>query len=127
MMPSEYGEEYGLINSIISVNNYFINVLSTIGSQRINSLAREILRDIPEQQKFDAIYELVSGLAREGNYYRALIAIPNNLTESQDLQCRGLILLEASKRKELESGDNRWKELDNFLEWTEIYFNFLIN
>jgi energy-coupling factor transporter ATP-binding protein EcfA2 len=106
---------------------YFINVLSTIGSQRINSLAREILRDIPEQRKFDAVYELVSGLAREGNYYRALMAIPNNLTESQDLQCRGLILLEASKRKELESGDTRWKELDNFLEWTETYFNFLIN
>jgi hypothetical protein len=70
---------------------------------------------------------LVSGLAREGNYYRALMAIPNNLTESQDLQCRGLILLEASKRNELESGDTRWKELDNFLEWTETYFNFLIN
>lgn len=42
----------------------FINVLSTIGSQRINSLAREILKDIPEQRKFDAVYELVSGLAR---------------------------------------------------------------
>jgi len=106
---------------------YFINVLSTIGSQRINNLAREILRDIPEQRKFDAVYQLVSGLAREGNYYRALMAIPNNLTEAQDLQCRGLILLEASKRKELESGDSRWKELDNFLQWTETYFNFLIN
>ncbi|WP_373496699.1 hypothetical protein, partial [Aquiflexum sp.] len=106
---------------------YFINVLSTIGSQRINSLAREILRDIPEQRKFDAVYQLISGLAREGNYYRALMAIPNNLTESQDLQCRGLILLEASKRRELETGDGRWKELDNFLEWTETYFNFLIN
>jgi hypothetical protein len=56
-----------------------------------------------------------------------LKAIPNDLTESQDLQARGLILLEASKRRDLESGDRRWKELDNFLEWTESYFNFLPN
>lgn len=119
--------DFNIIFPPLDSRPYFINVLSTIGSQRINSYAREILRDISEQRKFDAVYQLVSGLAREGNYYRALMAIPNNLTESQDLQCRGLILLEASKRKELETGDSRWKKLDDFLEWTETYFNFLIN
>ncbi|HMQ06374.1 MAG TPA: ATP-binding protein [Saprospiraceae bacterium] len=111
----------------LDTRDKFINVLSTIGSQRINSIAIETLRDIPENRKFTAVYEFVSGLAREGNYYRALMAIPNNLTESQDLQCRGLILLEASKRKEIQMEDRRWGKFDNWLQWTETYFNFLPN
>jgi energy-coupling factor transporter ATP-binding protein EcfA2 len=105
----------------------FINVLSTIGSQRVNNISFEILRDIPENRKFNAVFDLVSGLAREGNYYRALMAIPNNLTESQDLQSRGLILLEASKRMEIQLEDRRWENLDKWLEWTENYFDFLPN
>ncbi|SMD43036.1 hypothetical protein SAMN00777080_1612 [Aquiflexum balticum DSM 16537] len=112
-----------LIFSLDSREN-FINVLSTIGSQKLNTMSLEILRDIPEQRKFNAIYQLVSGLAREGNYYRALMAIPNNLTESQDLQCLGLILLEAAKRREIQSGDTRWANLDTWLEWTTRFINF---
>ena len=111
----------------LETRDKFINVLSTIGSKSINSVAIEILKDIPENQKFNAVFQFVSGLAREGNYYRALMAIPNNLTESQDLQCRGLILLEASKRREMLENDRRWVELDNWLQWTETYFNFLPN
>ncbi|MFD2203655.1 ATP-binding protein [Shivajiella indica] len=121
------GLDFNVLPQSLDSRPYFINVLSTIGSQSINNLTLEILRDIPEQRKFDAVFQLVSGIAREGNYYRALMAIPNSLTESQDLRCRGLILLEASKRKEIESGDSRWKELDNWLGWTETYFNFLPN
>ncbi|RPA66748.1 ATP-binding protein [Cyclobacteriaceae bacterium YHN15] len=119
--------DFSVLPQSLDSRQFFINALSTVGSQRINSLAFQILKDIPEQRKFDGVYQLVSGMAREGNYYRALMAIPSNLTESQDLQARGLILLEASKRRELESGDRRWKELDNFLEWTESYFDFLPN
>jgi hypothetical protein len=119
--------DFSVLFISLDSRQFFINALSTIGSQKINSLAFQILKDIPEQRKFDAVYQLVSGMAREGNYYRALMAIPSDLTESQDLQARGLIILEASKRRELESGDRRWKELDNFLEWTESYFDFLPN
>ncbi len=111
----------------LETRDKFINVLSTIGSKSINSVAIETLKDIPENRKFNAVFQFVSGLAREGNYYRALMAIPNNLTESQDLQCRGLILLEASKRREMLENDRRWVELDNWLQWTETYFNFLPN
>lgn len=119
--------DFNVIVQTLDSRPNFINVLSTVGSQRINNLALEILRDIPEQRKFGAIYELVSGIAREGNYYRALMAIPNNLTESQDLQCRGLILLEESKRREMHSGDTRWVNLDNWLQWTQYFINFTAN
>lgn len=119
--------DFNVLPGFLDSRPNFINVLSTIGSQKINSLAQGILRDIPEGGKFGAVSQLVSGLAKEGNYYRALMVIPNNLTESQDLQCRGLILQEASKRNEMLSGDRRWKELDIWLDWTNSYINFLVN
>lgn len=119
--------DFNIFPPELEIRDNYINILSTIGSQRINDIAVETLRDIPENRKFDAVYQFVSGLAREGNYYRALMAIPNNLTESQDLQCRGLIVLEAAKRKEIQKEDRRWEKLDNWLQWTETYFNFLPN
>ncbi len=78
-----------------------IQLLSEIGSRDINNQAAAILRDLPEQGKFWGVFLRSTGLAYEGNYYMALTAIPNTLTESQDLQCRTAILVEACKAKEI--------------------------
>jgi energy-coupling factor transporter ATP-binding protein EcfA2 len=104
-----------------------ILLLSRIGGDQINARAVEILREIPEGPKFDAILARVVGVAYEGNFYRARMSIPNTLTESQDLDCRTQILLEACKKKEALANDRHWTAWDRFDAWNWYYVNYLPN
>jgi hypothetical protein len=104
-----------------------IKILSEIGSQTFNEQADEILRDIPQQSKFDGIISRVDGISGEGNYYRALTSIPNTLTESQDLICRSVILLEDCRSREKMNQALEWKAFDHYLDWTINYVNFIPN
>ncbi|MBZ5858416.1 ATP-binding protein [Flavihumibacter profundi] len=104
-----------------------ILVLSEIGSKSVNTHASEILRDIPEGGKFFGIYYQVLGVSYEGNYYRALTSLPSTLTESQDLVCRTLILLEACRVRERQTGDQKWTSFDKNLLWDINYLNYLPN
>ena len=99
-------------------------LLSEIGSKKFNAHAMGILRDIPEAAKFGAIFYQVVGISYEGNYYRALTSLPSTLTESQDLICRVIILMEACRAKEKASGDNSWKLFDQRLFWDLNYINY---
>ena len=102
-----------------------IQLLSEIGGKAINREADAVLREIPEGGKFVGVYLRVSGLAYEGNYYRALTAIPSSLTESQDLQCRTQILMEACRTKERASGNTQWNLMDYYLNWQFIHTDYL--
>ena len=105
-----------------------IQLLSEIGGKAINKEADLILKDLPENGKYDGVSLRVAGLAFEGNYYRARTAIPNTLTESQDLQCRAVILIEACKAKEKIEGNFQWEKMDNYLEWEGLRFqNYIPN
>jgi len=101
-----------------------IMVLSEIGSSRLNAKADELLRDIPEGPKIQGIKARVNGIASEGNYFRARMAIPNTLTETQDLICRTMILLEAAREKEAKTGNTSWKPMDEFINrpYTYVYY-----
>lgn len=102
-----------------------ILLLSRMGGSEINSKAVEILREIPEQGKFDAILARVVGVAYEGNYFQARMSIPNTLTESQDLDCRTQILREACKKRDQLINDKRWESMDRFDAWFWYYINYL--
>ena len=115
-IPRELDSRYNLIL-----------LLSRIGSEPINIKALEILRDIPENDKFDAVFALVLGVANEGNFYRARTSIPGTLTESQDLQCRSMILLEACKKQDLANNENKWNVMDSWLDWGWNYVYYLPN
>ena len=104
-----------------------IQLLSEIGSRDINNQAGAILRDLPEQGKFWGVFLRTTGLAYEGNYYMALTAIPNTLTESQDLQCRTAILVEACKAREKQAGKAEWKKMDTYRDWFIIYNDYYPN
>ncbi len=119
----DYADEIARVDA----RYYQIQVLSQIGSREINEQADAILRDLPEGGKYDGVFLRVAGLAYEGNFYRALTAIPNTLTETQDLQCRTAILIEACKAKEKIAGISSWKPMDTYLEWFLIYTNYLPN
>ena len=104
-----------------------ILVLSQIGSKTINSEAENMLREIPETGKFDGISARVTGIAGEGNYYRALKSIPNTLTESQELECRTMILLEACRAKEKLNGEKQWQKFDDYINFQWYYINYMPN
>jgi hypothetical protein len=57
----------------------------------------------------------------------ALTAIPNTLTESQDLQCRTAILVEACKAKERLTGKTEWKQMDIYRDWFINYNEYYPN
>jgi hypothetical protein len=104
-----------------------IKILSEVGNKTLNQQADEILRDIPQQSKFDGIISRVDGISGEGNYYRALTSIPVTLTESQDLICRTIILLEDCRAKERLNHQDDWKAFDRYLDWNTKYINFIPN
>ena len=98
-----------------------VRLLSRIGSKDINQLAVEMLKDVEEEIKFNTILSRVVGVTMEGNFYRARTSIPNTLTESQDLQCRSMILLKACEKKEKQDAMNEWKAMDRFFDWQWSY------
>lgn len=102
-----------------------ILLLSRIGGNAIDSKAVEILREIPENRKFDAIFARVIGVAYEGNFYRARMSIPNTLTENQDLECRTQILFEACKKQDALANNQQWAAMDRFIDWRWYYIDFL--
>jgi energy-coupling factor transporter ATP-binding protein EcfA2 len=98
-----------------------ILLLSKIGSEKINSHAISILKETNEEDKFGAILARVIGVANEGNFYRSLTSIPGTLTESQDLECRSMIMIEACKKNEAVTGDVKWQAMDRFMDWAWYY------
>ncbi|HLX90435.1 MAG TPA: hypothetical protein VKR32_02055, partial [Puia sp.] len=106
--------------------NNLIMLLSEIGGESLNNKAREALLDIPESRKFTGILARVIGVAQEGNYYLAYTSIPNSLTESEDLQSRTMILMQACKANEKKKGgDAQWKSMDDFIDWIWNYIDYI--
>ncbi len=87
-------------------------LLEKIGGEKMNTLAFEIFKDIPEGPKFFGILRMADGMAAEGNYYRSMTMIPSTLTEGQDLLSCDVILWEACKKREREAGITDWKSMD---------------
>jgi energy-coupling factor transporter ATP-binding protein EcfA2 len=119
--------DFTAIDGALDSRYNMILLLSRIGSDPINDQAVEILREIPEGDKFDALLARVVGVAYEGNFYRARMSIPNTQTESQDLDCRTQILLEACKKNEARVDDKQWAAWDRFEAWGWNYVNYLPN
>lgn len=105
--------------------NNGVRLLSRIGSERVNNLSIEMLRDVDEGLKFRSILSQVIGVTGEGNFYRARTSIPNTLTETQDLECRTWILLEACKKKEQGNTSSGWRAMDRFFDWEWNYIFYL--
>jgi hypothetical protein len=104
-----------------------ILLLSRIGGKHLNSLSSDFLAEIIEENKFDGVISRVYGIAEEGNFYRALTAIPSTLTETQDLIGRAFIIWQACGKKEAEEGVQKWKAMDQFITHDFNYIFYLPN
>ena len=89
-----------------------VHVLASIGGQEINSKALEIVRDFTQNARTFGMFSMIWGVAREGNYYRAMTSIPSTFTESNEVGCRNLILWEACKKREDMNSAKEWKSMD---------------
>lgn len=119
------GIDFGAIPFQWDARYNLMSLLEKIGGEKMNALAFEIFRDIPEGPKFFGILRMADGMAAEGNYYRSMTMIPSTLTEEQDLISCGIIVWEACKKREREAGINDWLSMDYTIsgDWNyPIYF-----
>ncbi len=93
-----------------------IRILSLIGGRQLDNLSAKIISEIMEDDKSDATYNRVNGIAGEGNFYRARQAIPSTLTENEDLVARTYIIWNACIKKESAREREKWASLDKFIE-----------
>jgi hypothetical protein len=101
-----------------------IRLLSEIGGRELGTKSVDLLRSMPENFKLQGIISRVAGIAYEGTYHKALMAVPNNLTESQDLWCHTLILLEAARARAKERPRESWEFMDTYIFWNWYYHNY---
>jgi energy-coupling factor transporter ATP-binding protein EcfA2 len=103
---------------------HLVLLLSRIGGRPLNAIAAKMVAGFEEGFKFNVIVSRVEGVAAEGNFYRARQAIPSMLTEQEDLISRVIILWQACVKRESIAEKNKWKKIDQFLEYSRNYINF---
>jgi energy-coupling factor transporter ATP-binding protein EcfA2 len=117
---------FGSSQAIDSRFNWIL-MMSRIGGRQLNAFSNKLLADIIEQNKSFAVYSRVYGVAEEGNFYRAKMAIPSTLTETEELVARSFIIWQACRKKELETGEQKWKAMDEFITHDFNYIFYLPN
>ena len=100
-----------------------IRLLSRIGGRHLNDLSADILSEIIENSKLDAIFNRVQGIAEEGNYYRARSTLPSTLTEFADLVARVYIIWNDCLKKESLKEREIWAGFDKLIGY-DTYINY---
>jgi hypothetical protein len=106
----------------------FAGLLNKIGGVRLVDMGAVIYREIHEQRKFEATRLMVRGIAARGDFYAAHAAIPNELTEEQDLICCNEILLIEARAYEKRNDLKGWPAFDWFTTMGEdfiLFFGFI--
>lgn len=114
-------------NRAIDFRFNLILLLSRIGGRALNSLSNNFLAEIIEQNKFNGVLSRVYGIAEEGNFYRAKMAMPSTLTETEELIARAFIVWQACKKNDLEKGAQKWTAMDEFVTHDFNYIFYLPN
>jgi len=115
------------VNRQIDIRQNLILLLSRIGGRELNEISNDVLREIVQDVKFSGIISRVYGVAEEGNFYRALTAMPPTLTEGQELFLQSFILWQASIEQQTQEEAERWKPMDTFFTHDFNYVFYLPN
>ncbi len=106
---------------------YMINSLSKIGGKDLNEISTTILTNMPDFKKPNGIIQYVSGLAHEGNYFRAKESIASDMSVTNELSCFNEIL---GAEIEYTSGGAAlagWENYDAFWDHLTNYIVFNAN
>ncbi len=115
---------FGAMQSIDYRFNWIL-LMSRIGGRQLNSLSDNLLAEIIEEKKFIGVASRVYGVAEEGNFYRAKMAIPSTLTETEELIAKSFIIWQACRKKETADEQSRWSAMDRFLTHDFNYIFYL--
>ena len=115
------------VNRQIDIRQNLILLLSRIGGRELNDISNDVLREMVQDVKFSGIISRVFGVAEEGNFYRAMTAMPPTLTENQELFLQSLILWQASIEQQTDEEAARWKPMDTFFTHDFNYVFYLPN
>ncbi|PWN05106.1 ATP-binding protein [Rhodohalobacter mucosus] len=118
--------DYG-VNRQIDIRQNLILLLSRIGGRELNEISNDVLREMVEDVKFSGIFSRVFGVAEEGNFYRAMTAMPPTLTEGQELFLQSLILRQAAVAQQTAEEAARWEPMDTFFTHDFNYVFYLPN
>jgi energy-coupling factor transporter ATP-binding protein EcfA2 len=103
-----------------------IRLLSSIGGKRLDDLSADILSEIVEDYKPNGILNRVNGIAVEGNFYRARMAVPSTMTEFSDLLARIYIIWHACIKRESVKEREIWAGLDKIFSY-DTYIHYQDN
>ena len=115
------------VNRQIDIRQNLILLLSRIGGRELNEISNDVLREIIEDVKFSGITSRVYGVAEEGNFYRALTAMPPTLTESQEIFLQSIILWQAAIEQQTDEEASQWQPMDRFFTHDYNYIFYLPN
>ena len=107
--------QFYLLNPYISL----ISTLSGIGSQALNNKAKNLFVEMPAYIKDDGLSSYITGIAYEGNYYRAIEAIPQGGSSNMELQHYITILNEEANKNNEREG---WEKLGLFLNYNRTEY-----
>jgi energy-coupling factor transporter ATP-binding protein EcfA2 len=115
------------VNNFIDIRYNLILLLSRIGGKELNQLAGEYLREMIDFNKTFGLVSAIYGIAEEGNFYRALTAMPSTLTETEELLLKSVILWQAAIHKDDIEDRERWVHMDNYYTYNYNYIFYLPN
>jgi len=114
-------------NRAIDTRFNLILLLSRIGGKKLNARSSGLLAEVIESNKFTGVLARVYGVAEEGNFYRARMAIPSTLTETEDLIARSFIVWQACRKKESAAATGQWAAMDAYITHDFNYIFYLPN
>ena len=113
LLDSAYNIINGLRTDDFAEQSYRFELLWTlgkIGGDKMNSVAKQILIDIPDFAKSYANIMYAGGISAEGNFYNAYNTVSTDMTMVDELFCYTMIVAEELMRQK--EYDKDWKTLD---------------
>ena len=103
------------LDSDLNPHMILINTLAGIGSQALDNKAKSLFVEMSPNIKDEGLGQYISGIAYEGNYYRAVEAIPENGSSTQELFYYSDILnAEANKKGDRQGWETLARNWDFF-------------
>jgi hypothetical protein len=97
----------------------FLFLLGNIGGDKVEAGARDMMKEMNQNSKSVGNLMWIWGLANQGNYYKAMTAVPSSFTDTEEMISLIVILNQESRRKERAGEALPWNDVD-----TNLYQNF---
>jgi hypothetical protein len=96
----------------------YFRLLGNIGGSQIDKICRKTYRNVLENKKPQALKNWIIGTAERNEYYKAVILIPDDVSENSELDFLNQILkveiLKSEQKNQNNSSQGKWDDSDFF-------------